>query len=101
MPTIAAAEAYYWLLPERRGKDVASTALGLVADWSFANGVERLYLLVHTDNEASNGLAERMGFAREGVPRAYEPFKWQRPDLVSWSLLPSDDRPWRRATVAK
>jgi len=91
------AEAYYWILVERRGHGVASAALGLVADWAFANGVERLYLLVHTGNDASNGLANRMGFAREGVLRSYEPFKGQRPDLVSWSLLPSDDRPWRQA----
>lgn len=90
------AEAYYWILAERRGQGVASAALGLVADWAFANGVERLYLLVHTDNEASNGLADRMGFAREGVLRAYEPFKGHRPDLVSWSLLPPDDRPWHQ-----
>lgn len=92
------AEAYYWILPERRGQGIASAALGLVADWAFAKGVERLYLLVHTDNEASNGLADRMGFAREGVLRSYEPFKGQRPDLVSWSLLPSDDRPWHQAS---
>lgn len=92
------AEAYYWILPECRGQGVASTALGLLADWAFANGVERLHLLVHTDNEASNGLANRMGFTREGVLRAYEPFKGQRPDVVSWSLLPSDDRPWRQAS---
>lgn len=86
------AEAYYWILPERRGHGAASAALALVAEWAFEKGVERLFLLVHTDNDASNGLANRMGFAREGVLRAYEPFKGQRPDLVSWSLLPSDER---------
>lgn len=32
-------------------------------------------------------------FTREGVLRAYEPFKGQRPDVVWWSLLPADDRP--------
>lgn len=89
------AEAYYWVLPEKRRRGVASAALGLVADWAFDNGVERLYLLVHPENEDSNALADRMGFTREGVLRAYEPFKGQRPDLVSWSLLPSDERPWR------
>lgn len=92
------AEAYYWVLPEQRRRGVASTALGLVADWAFSNRVERLYLLVHLENEDSNGLADRMGFTREGVLRAYEPFKGQRPDLVSWSLLPSDERTWRRAS---
>jgi [ribosomal protein S5]-alanine N-acetyltransferase len=88
------AEAYYWVLRDARRRGVASTALGIVADWAFAKGVERLFLLVHTDNEASNGLASRMGFSREGILRAYEPIKGARPDLVSWSLLPSDDRSW-------
>ena len=92
------AEAFYWVLAERRGQGIASTALALVSDWAFSKGVERLYLLIHTDNDASNGFADRMGFTREGVLRAYEPFKGQRPDLVSWSLLPSDDRPWHPAS---
>jgi RimJ/RimL family protein N-acetyltransferase len=88
------AEAYYWVLPRHRQRGVASVALGLVADWSFTNGVERLCLLIHSDNSASNRLARRMGFTREGVLRSYEPIKGRRPDLVSWSLLPSDDRLW-------
>jgi RimJ/RimL family protein N-acetyltransferase len=49
-----------------------------------------MFLLVHPENEASNRLAEKLGFTREGVLRGYEPFKGRRPDLVSWSLLPGD-----------
>lgn len=90
------AEAYYWVAPRERGRGVASASLGLVADWAFDQGVERLFLLVHKDNDASNRLAARMGFVNEGVLRAYEPFKGRRPDLVSWSLLPQDERPWHR-----
>lgn len=88
------AEAYYWVAAEERGRGVASSALGLVADWVFSKGVERLFLLVHPENGPSNRVAERCGFIREGVLRAYEPFKGRRPDLVSWSLLPQDPRPW-------
>jgi len=33
------------------------------------------------------------GFSREGVLRSHEPVKGQRPDLVSWSLLPGEPRP--------
>jgi len=62
--------------------------------WGFSKGIERLFLLVHPENNASNRLAERMGFVREGVLRSYEPVKDSRPDLVSWSLLPDDPRPW-------
>ena len=87
------AEAFYWVVAAERGRGIASTCLGLVTDWAFSRGVERLVLLVHPENEASNRLAEKLGFTREGVLRAYEPFKGGRPDLVSWSLLPDDPRP--------
>jgi RimJ/RimL family protein N-acetyltransferase len=89
------AEAFYWVAPGARQRGVASRALALLADWIFANEVERLSLLVHPENEASSRVAERCGFVREGVLRAFEPFKGGRPDLVSWSLLLGDARPWR------
>lgn len=92
---LGSAEGYYWVAPEARGRSVAATALTLLADWLFTNGVERLYLLIHPENDASHGVARRCGFTREGVLRAYEPFKGGRPDLVSWSLLPHDPRPPR------
>ena len=92
------AEAYYWVAHEARRRGIAARALALVADWVFLNGVERLFLLVHPENEPSQRVAERCGFTREGVLRAYEPFKGRRPDLVSWSLLPQDPRPWHERT---
>jgi ribosomal-protein-alanine N-acetyltransferase len=86
------AEAYYWVAAADRQRGVASASLGLLADWAFERGIERLYLLVHPENEASHRVAARCGFTREGVLRAYERVKGRRPDLVSWSLLPSDPR---------
>jgi [ribosomal protein S5]-alanine N-acetyltransferase len=92
------AEAYYWVSPSARRCRVAWRSVGLLADWAFDAGVERLFLLIHPENEPSNRLAERLGFTREGVLRSYEPFKGSRPDLVSWSLLPQDPRPTERLT---
>jgi RimJ/RimL family protein N-acetyltransferase len=37
-------------------------------------------------------VAEHAGFVREGVLRAYQPFKDGRPDMVCYSLLPGDLR---------
>jgi len=87
------AEAFYWLSADARGHGVATRALTLVADWAFDRGIERLFLLVHPENDSSHRVAQRCGFSREGVLRAFERFKGQRPDLVSWSLLPGDPRP--------
>jgi ribosomal-protein-alanine N-acetyltransferase len=95
-PRHVSAEGHYWVVPSDRQRGVASRALGLVADWAFSNGIQRLFLVIHPENVASNRLAERMGFTREGILRSYEPVKEQRPDLVSWSLLPGDPRSWHR-----
>lgn len=92
------AEGHYWVTASERQRGVATRALGLVADWGFSKGIQRLFLVIHPENLASNRLAERMGFTREGVLRSYEPVKDQRPDLVSWSLLPGDPRLWHRQT---
>jgi len=94
------AEAFYWLLPEGRGHGLMTQALATTADFAFAGGVERLYLLIHPENGASLRVAERCGFTREGLLRSYEPFKGGRPDLVSWSLLPSDRRSSSRSRGA-
>jgi ribosomal-protein-alanine N-acetyltransferase len=92
------AEGHYWVTASARLRGVASRALGLIADWGFSKGIQRLFLVIHPENVGSNRLAEGMGFTREGVLRSYEPVKDQRPDLVSWSLLPDDPRPWHRRT---
>ena len=90
------AEGHYWVNASDRQRGVASRALGLITDWGFSKDVQRLFLLIHPENVASNRLAEKMGFTREGLLRSYEPVKDQRPDLVSWSLLPGDPRPWHQ-----
>jgi RimJ/RimL family protein N-acetyltransferase len=90
------AEMFYWVAGPERGRGVASVALGLICDWAFANALERLFLVVNPDNEASHRVALRCGFTREGTLRGYERFKGGRPDVVSWSLLSTDPRPWRR-----
>jgi RimJ/RimL family protein N-acetyltransferase len=87
------AEAFYWLSADARGHGVATRALTVLAHWAFNNGIERLFLLIHPENESSHRVAQRCGFSREGVLRSFEPFKGQRPDLVSWSLLPGDRIP--------
>lgn len=94
-PTLVSGEAFYWVLPGHRGRGLASSALGLLAGWAFdVVGVERLCLLISPDNAASAAVALRCGFCREGVLRAYQPFQGGRPDVVCWSLLPADPRPW-------
>jgi RimJ/RimL family protein N-acetyltransferase len=81
----------YWLLPEARGKGLATRAVLLVARWAFGRiGVERIGLLADPRNESSVRVAERAGFKREGVLRSWTDVNGVRVDHVSFSLLRID-----------
>jgi RimJ/RimL family protein N-acetyltransferase len=81
----------YWLAPEARGRGAATHAVRLLARWAFAElGLARLELTCGPDNHASQQVAERCGFAREGLLRSHVPFKGARRDSVMYSLLPGE-----------
>jgi RimJ/RimL family protein N-acetyltransferase len=83
----------YWLTPASRGRGVATRATRLMAGWAFAElGVARLELTCGPDNEASQRVAMRCGFVREGVLRSHTLFKCRRRDTVMFSLLPGELR---------
>ncbi len=57
-------------------------------------GLARLELRTDPENVASQRVAERAGFTREGVLRAYNArTDGTRADAVVYSLLPQDIRP--------
>jgi ribosomal-protein-alanine N-acetyltransferase len=67
------AELGYWLVPQARGRGVATRALRLVSAWSLGvTGLIRLELFTHPDNHASQAVAERAGFTLEGLRRAWD-----------------------------
>ncbi len=83
----------YWLAPQARGQGAATQAVCLLARWAFAElGLARLELTCGPDNEASQHVAERCGFSREGLLRSHVPFKGARRDSVIYSLLPGELR---------
>jgi RimJ/RimL family protein N-acetyltransferase len=93
----AAAEIGYWVVPDARGSGVATTMGWLVATYGFeAVGLKRITLEAAITNEASNRLAERLGFTREGVMRSAwfdgeaGDTKAPRVDAHLWSLLPGE-----------
>jgi RimJ/RimL family protein N-acetyltransferase len=83
----------YWLAPRARGRGVATHAVRLISCWAFRDlHVARLDLTCGPDNRASQRVAERCGFTREGVLRSHIPFKGTRRDTVVFSLLPGELR---------
>ncbi len=81
----------YWLAAAARGRELATTAVRLIADYVFTRlSVERLELTCGPDNIGSQGVAQRAGFLREGLLRSHMPFKGARRDTLLFSLLPKD-----------
>jgi RimJ/RimL family protein N-acetyltransferase len=87
-----ASEVGYWVKREARGRDVATRALRLVSRWAIEQGVPRLQLRADELNVPSQRVAEKAGFAREGVLRSsrYNARQGRRVDFVMFSLLPDE-----------
>ncbi len=78
----------YWLLPAARRRGIATAGVRLLARWAFDElAIARLELTCGPDNGASQRVAARCGFVREGVLRSHMPFKGGRRDTVLYSLL--------------
>lgn len=81
----------YWVKREARGRGVATRALRLVSEWAFdALELARLQLITEPENLASQRVAEKAGFQREGLLRAFAELKGRRPDFYMYSLLAGD-----------
>ena len=81
----------YWLLPEARGKGLATRAVRLASRWALRDlTLARLGLLTEPSNDHSQGVAERSGFHREGVLRSYAEIDGRRVDYASFSLVSED-----------
>jgi RimJ/RimL family protein N-acetyltransferase len=85
----------YWLAPPARGRGVATRALRLITDWTLeTTDVIRLDLYTHPDNDASGRVAERAGYVREGVRRAWDLDREGNPeDAVFYVLVRGDHQP--------
>lgn len=84
-------ELGYVVAPAARGRGVAREALRLLTDWAFAElGALRIELLISVANAASQRVAERCGYVREGVLRSVYVKDGAREDTEIWSRLPTD-----------
>jgi ribosomal-protein-alanine N-acetyltransferase len=78
----------YWIAPEFRRRGFAFAALRTVREWAWTlDGAERLELNIEPWNEGSWRTAERAGFRREGLMRAWQRVGLERRDMYMYSLL--------------
>ncbi len=92
-PTGHRATFGYWLAPQARGRGAATRALRLITDWTVATThAIRLDLYTDLENDASGRVAERVGFVREGVRRAWDLDREGRPrDVIVYVRIRGDD----------
>ncbi|HKH31069.1 MAG TPA: GNAT family N-acetyltransferase, partial [Gaiellaceae bacterium] len=83
-------EIGYFVLPQARGRGVATTIARMLAEHAFSLGVARVAAYVNVGNDASDRALERAGFTREGIVRSMPKPDGQRVDKTLFSLLPGE-----------
>lgn len=84
-------EVGYLGAPWARGNGYITEAVAALAHWVFDDqGFARLELKAAPGNRASQHVAERVGFTREGILRSAGIIKSGRVDLVLYGLIPAD-----------
>jgi len=94
-PTIdrdgAEVELGYIVPRAARGRGVATEMLRRLTRWAFDSASAlRIVLIIDVENVASELVAERCGYVREGVMRSSHLKQGRRIDAAIWSRLASD-----------
>ena len=81
------------VVPSARGRGVATALLRELTAWALRQGVQRCELIISVGNTASERVAVRAGYVREGHLRSVYLKQGRRDDVTVWSRLPSDPDP--------
>ena len=92
-------ELSYMLFDDRfAGHGYVTEAVRLLVDYLFgAKKQHRIHLVIHPDNAASKRIAEKCGFVLEGTARGAFFNDGRNQDVLIYSLLRTDPRPWQAA----
>jgi RimJ/RimL family protein N-acetyltransferase len=91
LPAEGIGEVGYWVKRDARGRGVATRALLLLSRWALEEqGLARLQLTAEPGNVASQRVAEKAGYVREGLLRRFLNIGGERRDAVMYSLFPGD-----------
>jgi len=78
----------YWVSAGARGRGYMPRALMLLAGWAVETmEIRRVQLGTIPGNTASERVAEKTGFSREGVLRSFADQRGDARDVTMWSLL--------------
>ncbi len=89
-------ELSYQLYEDRfAGKGYVTEAVQLLTDYLYATKkINRIHLVIVPENAASRRIAEKCGFMLEGTVRGAFFNDGRNQDVVLYSLLRDDPRPW-------
>ena len=95
-------ELSYLLFDDRHaGHGYVTEAVQLLTDYLFAAKKQyRIQLVIVPENAASRRIAEKCGFVLEGTARGAMFNGGRNQDLLIYSLLRTDPRPWRGPDAA-
>jgi RimJ/RimL family protein N-acetyltransferase len=83
--------SYQVYSPVHRRKGIATQAVNLMVRYLFeTKRMNRIRLVIHTDNVASRGLAEKCGFQFEGISRGAWFNKGRHQDVAIYAILRED-----------
>jgi [ribosomal protein S5]-alanine N-acetyltransferase len=93
-------ELSYQLYDDRHaGRGYITEAVQLLVDYLFgAKKEHRIHLVIVPGNAASRRIAEKCGFVLEGTVRGAFFNDGRNQDVLLYSLLRTDPRPWHEAT---
>ena len=84
------AEVGYWIAAWARGRRYAAEAVDGLCRWAYRHGVVRVELRTAVPNVASQRVAMRAGFVREGLARSGAPAENGFDDAVVFARLATD-----------
>jgi [ribosomal protein S5]-alanine N-acetyltransferase len=102
VPYWDAFELSYQLYDDRyAGRGFITEAVQLLVDYLFGSKKEhRIHLVIAPGNGASRRIAEKCGFTLEGTVRGAFFNAGQNHDVLLYSLLRTDPRPWHKQEKA-
>lgn len=90
-PAALSANHGYWLRTSATGRGYATQAARLVVRFGLETlGLERIEMMIATENHASHAVARRIGAVREGVARRSMRVGGVQLDAVVYSLVQGD-----------
>jgi RimJ/RimL family protein N-acetyltransferase len=96
------AEIGYWVRTGSTSRGVCTQAVRLLLEEMFnSHGYHKVVLRIAVGNDASDRVAEKLGFTREGVLREELLIRGNWVDHTLWSLLDREYRAAKRSEAAR